>query len=177
MWQNDQKFHESYTSAYPGYYFTGDGGYLDDDGYVYIMGRVDDVINVAGHRLSTGAMEEIVAQHQDVAECAVIGAEDQLKGQVPIAFFVLKNNVGRSGSEIAKELVQMVRDQIGPLACFKSAAEVSRLPKTRSGKILRGIMRKIADNQKYNTPATIEDPASLDVITEAAQRIGYGKSN
>ncbi len=175
LWQNDRKFEESYTSAYPGYYFTGDGGYMDEDGYIYIMGRVDDVINVAGHRLSTGAMEEVVAQHPDVAECAVIGAEDQLKGQVPIAFYVTKAGVSREADEISAELVQMVRDQIGPLACFKSAVIVPRLPKTRSGKILRATMRKIADSQKYATPATIEDPSALEVIKEAAQKIGYAK--
>jgi propionyl-CoA synthetase len=175
LWQNDQKFAESYTSAFPGYYFTGDGGYVDEDGYIYIMGRVDDVINVAGHRLSTGSMEEIVAQHPDVAECAVIGAEDQLKGQVPIAFFVTKSSVSRSPEEISAELVQMVRKQLGPLACFKSAVCVPRLPKTRSGKILRATMRKIADSQTYTAPATIEDPTALDVIKDAAQKIGYAK--
>ncbi|MDR3570118.1 MAG: propionyl-CoA synthetase [Syntrophobacteraceae bacterium] len=175
LWQNDKKFEESYTSAYPGYYFTGDGGYVDEDGYIYIMGRVDDVINVAGHRLSTGSMEEIVSQHPDIAECAVIGAEDQLKGQLPIAFFVTKMGVKRSAEEISAELVQMVRKQIGPLACFKSAVAVPRLPKTRSGKILRATMRKIADSQTYNAPATIEDPTSLDVIKEAAQKMGYAK--
>lgn len=174
LWQNDDKFKESYMSAYPGYYFTGDGGYVDEDGYVYIMGRVDDVINVAGHRLSTGAMEEIVAKHPDVAECAVIGAEDQLKGQVPVGFFVLKAGVQRDPGEIAGELVQMVRKDIGPLACFKSAAVVERLPKTRSGKILRSTMRKIADGQSYTVPSTIEDPTSLDVIEEAVHKIGYG---
>ena len=175
LWQNDQKFKESYTSTFPGYYFTGDGGYVDEDGYIYVMGRVDDVINVAGHRLSTGSMEEIVAQHPDVAECAVIGAEDQLKGQVPIAFFVTKAGVERGADEISAELVQMVRNQLGPLACFKSAVSVPRLPKTRSGKILRATMRKIADSQKYTAPATIEDPTSLDVIKEAAQKMGYAK--
>ncbi len=174
LWQNDDKFKESYMSTYPGYYFTGDGGYTDKDGYIYVMGRVDDVINVAGHRLSTGSMEEIVAGHPDVAECAVIGAEDQLKGQVPIGFFVLKAGVTRDPKEISAELVQMVRKDIGPLACFKSATVVERLPKTRSGKILRGTMRKIADGQKYTVPSTIEDPASLDVIREAAGKIGYG---
>lgn len=174
LWQNDEKYKDSYVSAYPGYYFTGDGGYIDEDGYVYVMGRVDDVINVAGHRLSTGAMEEVVAQHPDVAECAVIGAEDQLKGQVPIGFFVPKAGVKRETGEIASELVQMVRKQIGPLACFKSAVMVERLPKTRSGKILRGTMRKIADGQKYTVPSTIEDPTSLEVIEEAAHKMGYG---
>jgi propionyl-CoA synthetase len=174
LWQNDEKFKESYVSAYPGYYFTGDGGYIDEDGYVYVMGRVDDVINVAGHRLSTGSMEEVVAKHPDVAECAVIGAEDQLKGQVPIGFFVLKAGVNRDPSEISAELVQMMRKDIGPLACFKSAIAVERLPKTRSGKILRGTMRKIADGQEYKVPATIDDPVTLDIIHEAAHKIGYG---
>lgn len=174
LWQNDEKFKESYVSAYPGYYFTGDGGYIDEDGYVYVMGRVDDVINVAGHRLSTGSMEEVVAKHPDVAECAVIGAEDQLKGQVPIGFFVLKAGVNRDPSEISAELVQMMRKDIGPLACFKSAIAVERLPKTRSGKILRGTMRKIADGQEYKVPATIDDPVTLDIIQEAAHKIGYG---
>jgi propionyl-CoA synthetase len=173
LWQNDAKFKESYMSAYPGYYFTGDGGHKDEDGYVFVMGRVDDVINVAGHRLSTGAMEEIVAMHPDVAECAVIGAEDQLKGQVPIGFFVLKAGVKRDPKEISAELVQMVRKNIGPLACFKSATVVERLPKTRSGKILRGTMRKIADGHSYSVPSTIEDPTSLDVIRDAAKGIGY----
>jgi propionyl-CoA synthetase len=174
LWQNDEKFKESYVSAYPGHYFTGDGGYIDEDGYVYVMGRVDDVINVAGHRLSTGSMEEVVAKHPDVAECAVIGAEDQLKGQVPIGFFVLKAGVNRDPSEISAELVQMMRKDIGPLACFKSAIAVERLPKTRSGKILRGTMRKIADGQEYKVPATIDDPVTLDIIQEAAHKIGYG---
>lgn len=159
LWQNDDKYAESYVSAYPGYYFTGDGGYIDEDGYVYIMGRVDDVINVAGHRLSTGAMEEVVAKHPDVAECAVIGAEDQLKGQIPIGYFVLKSGVSRDPSEIVSELVQMVRKEINPLACFKAAVSVEKLPKTRSGKILRGTMRKIADGQEYSTPSTDRRPA------------------
>lgn len=175
LWQNDVKYKESYMSAYPGYYFTGDGGYMDEENYVYVMGRVDDVINVAGHRLSTGSMEEIVATHPDVAECAVIGAEDQLKGQVPIGFFVLKAGVDRDPSEISAELVQMVRKQLGPLACFKSAIGVDRLPKTRSGKILRGTMRKIADGQEYKVPATIDDPVSLEIIQDAASKIGYGQ--
>jgi propionyl-CoA synthetase len=175
LWQNDEKYKESYVSAYPGYYFTGDGGHIDEDGYVYIMGRVDDVINVAGHRLSTGSMEEIVARHPAVAECAVIGAEDQLKGQVPIGFFVLKAGIDRDPAEISSELVQMVRKDLGPLACFKSAIAVERLPKTRSGKILRGTMRKIADGQEYKVPSTIEDPTSLEVILEAAHKIGYGQ--
>ncbi len=176
LWEQDQRYVESYVSVYPGYYFTGDGGYIDDEGYIYIMGRVDDVINVAGHRLSTGGMEEIVATHPDVAECAVLGVADNLKGQVPLGFFVLKAGVTRSSEEIGKECVQMVRDQIGPVACFRQATEVPRLPKTRSGKILRGTMRKIADNEDYRMPSTIDDPTVLDEIEEAIVKIGYGKS-
>ncbi|MCD6151613.1 MAG: propionyl-CoA synthetase, partial [Deltaproteobacteria bacterium] len=156
LWEQDQRYKESYVSMYPGYYFTGDGGYIDDEGYVYIMGRVDDVINVAGHRLSTGGMEEIVATHPDVAECAVLGVEDNLKGQVPLGFFVLKAGVTKDPKEIAKECVQMVRDQIGAVASFRQATVVNRLPKTRSGKILRGTMRKIADNEDFRMPSTID---------------------
>ncbi len=176
LWEQDQRYVESYVSVYPGYYFTGDGGYIDDEGYVYIMGRVDDVINVAGHRLSTGGMEEIVATHPDVAECAVLGVEDNLKGQVPVGFFVLKAGVTKSSEEIAKECVQMVRDQIGAVASFRVATEVPRLPKTRSGKILRGTMRKIADNEEYRMPSTIDDPTVLDEVEEAIIKIGYGKA-
>lgn len=176
LWNNDARFRESYLDPFPGYYFTGDGGYMDEDGYVYIMGRVDDVINVAGHRLSTGAMEEVIATHPDVAECAVFGVEDGLKGQVPIGLFVVKANVTRPESEIAAELVQMIRDRIGAIACFKQAVAVKRLPKTRSGKILRGTMRKIADGQPYSIPSTIDDPAILTEIKEALQKIGYAKS-
>ncbi|MBN2809219.1 MAG: propionyl-CoA synthetase [Deltaproteobacteria bacterium] len=176
LWQQDQRYVESYVSVYPGYYFTGDGGYIDEDGYIYIMGRVDDVINVAGHRLSTGGMEEIVATHPDVAECAVLGVEDNLKGQVPVGFFVLKSGVSKAPEEVARECVQMVRDQIGPVACFRIAAEVPRLPKTRSGKILRGTMRKIADNEAYSMPSTIDDPSVLAEIEEVVTKIGYGKA-
>ncbi len=175
LWKQDQRFKESYVTMYPGYYFTGDGGYIDDEGYIYIMGRVDDVINVAGHRLSTGGMEEIVATHPDVAECAVLGVSDDLKGQVPLGFFVLKDGVTKDPDEIAKELVQMVRDQIGAVACFRQATVVKRLPKTRSGKILRGTMRKIADNEDFRMPSTIDDPAVLDEIAEAVKPLGYGK--
>ena len=176
LWQQDQRYIESYVSVYPGYYFTGDGGYIDEEGYIYIMGRVDDVINVAGHRLSTGGMEEIVATHPDVAECAVLGVADNLKGQVPVGFFVLKAGVTKDPAEISKELVQMVRDQIGAVACFKLAIEVPRLPKTRSGKILRGTMRKIADNEKYSMPSTIDDPAVLKDIEAVVEKYGYGKA-
>jgi propionyl-CoA synthetase len=175
LWQNDRGFLESYMAPYPGYYLTGDGGYMDEDGYVWVMGRTDDVINVAGHRLSTGGMEEIVARHHDVAECAVLGVDDRLKGQVPIGFLVLKSGVDRGNGQIVSEVVQMVREQMGAIACFKQAAVVDRLPKTRSGKILRGTMRDIADGRSYRVPSTIEDPAILDEIERAVRKIGYGK--
>lgn len=175
LWQADQRFLDSYMGPFPGYYFTGDEGYKDSDGYVYIMGRVDDVINVAGHRLSTGAMEEVIAQHPNVAECAVIGAADSFKGQLPVGFVVLKAGVNRPGEDIKKELVQMVRDQIGAIAAFKEAVIVARLPKTRSGKILRGTMRKIADGAAYSVPSTIDDPVTLDEIKSSLASIGYTK--
>ena len=173
LWEADQRFLDSYLNPFPGYYFTGDEGYIDDDGYVFIMGRVDDVINVAGHRLSTGAMEEVIATHPDVAECAVIGAADSFKGQLPVGFVVLKAGVNRSAEELQAELVQMMRDQIGAVASFKKVAVVDRLPKTRSGKILRGTMRKIADGASYTAPSTIDDPVSLDEIGVALKGIGY----
>jgi len=169
LWQKDEGFVASYLTEFPGYYATGDGGYKDADGYLYIMGRVDDVINVAGHRLSTGGMEEVVAKHPDVAECAVIGVNDILKGQVPIGFVVLKAGSIKTPAEIQKEVVQMVRTEIGALACLKDINVVARLPKTRSGKILRSTMRKIADNEEYKVPSTIEDPAVLKEITDALQ--------
>ncbi len=175
LWQNDIKYKESYTDPFPGYYFTGDGGYVDRDGYLYIMGRVDDVINVAGHRLSTGSMEEVIAQHPDVAECAVIGAADDFKGQLPLGFVVLKEGVKKGNEDIIKDLVNMVRDQIGAVAVFKQAVIVKRLPKTRSGKILRSTMRKIADGQDYSIPSTIDDPGILGEIEESMKTLGYGK--
>jgi len=175
LWENDEGYVSSYLTEYPGYYATGDGGYKDADDYIYIMGRVDDVINVAGHRLSTGGMEEVVAKHKDVAECAVFGVNDALKGQVPIGFVVLKAGVKRPQAEITKEVVDMVRNEIGALACLKDVAVVPRLPKTRSGKILRATMRKIADGEKYTVPSTIEDPAALQEIEGAAKIIGYPK--
>lgn len=175
LWQNDVKYRESYTDMFPGYYFTGDGGYVDTDGYLYIMGRVDDVINVAGHRLSTGTMEEVISQHPDVAECAVIGAADDFKGQLPLGFVVLKQGVKKDDAVIIKELVDMVRDQIGAVAVFKQAVVVKRLPKTRSGKILRSTMRKIADAQEFSIPSTIDDPAILGEIESAIKTLGYGK--
>ena len=176
LWQNDERFVESYLEEFPGYYKTADAGYIDEDDYVYVMSRTDDIINVAGHRLSTGAMEEVLSDHQDVAECAVLGVEDQLKGQVPVGFIVLKSGVDKPQEEIVKEVVAMVRDRIGPVAAFKTATVVKRLPKTRSGKILRGTIQKIADNQEYNTPATIDDPEILNEMEEALNKIGLGKS-
>ena len=175
LWHNEQGYTETYMDPFPGYYFTGDGGIKDDDGYIHVMGRVDDIINVAGHRLSTGEMEEIVSNHPDVAECAVLGAADALKGEVPIGFIVLKAGVTKAAEEIVAEVVQSVRAEIGPIACFKQAVVVARLPKTRSGKMLRGTMRKIADAQDYNMPSTIDDPDTLAEIEEAVKVIGYGK--
>jgi propionyl-CoA synthetase len=175
LWNADERFIESYMKIFPGYYFTSDGGYIDEDGYVYIMGRVDDVINVAGHRLSTGAMEEVVAQHRDVAECAVIGAQDSLKGQLPVGLVVLKAGIIREEGDLKKELVQMIRNEIGPIACFKEATAVTRLPKTRSGKILRSTMRKIADGEPYPIPSTIDDPSILGEIEDALKKIGYAQ--
>ncbi|MBI4963336.1 MAG: propionyl-CoA synthetase [Desulfomonile tiedjei] len=174
LWNDDKRFVESYMDPFPGYYITGDGGYIDEEGYVFVMGRVDDVINVAGHRLSTGGMEEVLATHPDVAECAVIGAGDDLKGQVPLGLVVLKAGVSRSKDEIVTELVQMVRNEIGAVASFKKAVVVNRLPKTRSGKVLRGTMRKIADGENYTVPATIDDPVILEEIEQALKEIGYG---
>ncbi|UEM02112.1 propionyl-CoA synthetase [Skermanella rosea] len=176
LWNADQRFVKSYMTDYPGYYQTGDAGFIDEDGYVYIMARTDDIINVAGHRLSTGGMEEVLASHKDVAECAVIGVADELKGQVPLGFIVLKNGVDRPHADIVKEVVQLVRDEIGPVAAFKLAIVVDRLPKTRSGKILRGTMQKIADSESYKMPATIDDPLILTEIAEALQGIGYAKA-
>ncbi|MCZ8316420.1 propionyl-CoA synthetase [Phreatobacter sp.] len=166
LWQQDDRFHESYLSQFPGYYSTSDAGFVDEDGYLYIMGRTDDIINVAGHRLSTGGMEEVLASHPDVAECAVIGMADSLKGEVPCGFVVLKAGVNKRPEEVEKELVALVRDKIGPVAAFKLAITVSRLPKTRSGKILRGTMKKIADGTDWSMPATIDDPAILAEIEE-----------
>jgi propionyl-CoA synthetase len=173
LWQNDEGFRKSYLADFPGYYKTGDAGFQDDDGYLYIMSRTDDIINVAGHRLSTGGMEEVLASHPNVAECAVIGVHDELKGQVPLGFVVLKAGVARPEGDIARELVALVRERIGPVAAFKQALVVKRLPKTRSGKILRGTMQKIADRQEWRMPATIDDPVILDEITAALQTIGY----
>jgi propionyl-CoA synthetase len=167
LWQQDDRFRESYLDAFPGFYSTSDAGFVDEDGYLYIMGRTDDIINVAGHRLSTGGMEEVLSSHPDVAECAVIGMADQLKGEVPCGFVVLKAGVNKRPDEVEKDLVALVREKIGPVAAFKLAIAVSRLPKTRSGKILRGTMKKIADGTEWSMPATIDDPAILAEIEEA----------
>ncbi len=167
LWQADDRFQESYLSAFPGFYNTSDAGFVDEDGYLFIMGRTDDIINVAGHRLSTGGMEEVLSSHQDVAECAVIGIKDALKGEQPCGFVVLKSGVTKSPLEIEQEIVKLVRDKIGPVAAFKIAITVNRLPKTRSGKILRGTMKKIADGDDWAMPATIDDPAVLDEIAAA----------
>ena len=175
LWGNDQRFIDSYLSKYKGYYLTGDAGYRDADGYLWIMSRTDDVINVAGHRLSTGAMEEVLAGHPDVAECAVIGVADALKGQMPLGLIVLKAGVNRDDKDVASELVKRVRDQIGPVAAFKLVGVVKRLPKTRSGKILRGTMVKIADGESYKVPATIDDPVILDEIRGTLQAMGYAR--
>lgn len=176
LWQNDKRYVESYLEEFPGYYMTADAGFIDDEGYAYIMARTDDIINVAGHRLSTGAMEEVLADHPDVAECAVLGVDDQLKGQVPVGFLVLNAGVDRPEAEIAAEVIRMVRDRIGPVASFKTATVVKRLPKTRSGKILRGTIQKIADNKEWKMPATIDDPTILDEIETALNTIGLAKS-
>jgi len=173
LWNNDEGFVESYLEEFPGNYKTADAGFIDGDGYVYVMSRTDDIINVAGHRLSTGAMEEVLADHRDVAECAVLGVEDKLKGHIPIGFLVLNAGVERDHNEIIQETIQMVRERIGPVASFKTAVVVKRLPKTRSGKILRGTIQKIADNKEWKMPATIDDPLVLDEIKEALQSIGY----
>ena len=176
LWNAEQRFRASYLETFPGYYETGDAGYIDEEGYVFVMARTDDIINVAGHRLSTGAMEEVLAAHSDVAECAVIGVHDRLKGQLPVGFLVLKTGAERSDDAVVSEVVTMVRQQIGPVAAFKQATVVKRLPKTRSGKILRATMRKIADGEDYKVPATIDDPLILDEISDSLAHIGYPKS-
>ena len=173
LWNAEARFKKSYLTTFPGYYETGDAGMMDGDGYLYIMARTDDVINVAGHRLSTGAMEEVLAGHPDVAECAVIGVADDLKGQLPMGFLCLNNGCNRPHGEIVTECVGRIRSEIGPVAAFKLATVVPRLPKTRSGKILRATMAKIADGETYKMPATIDDPAILDEISEALKELGY----
>jgi propionyl-CoA synthetase len=172
LWNADQRFKEAYMMEFPGYYKTADAGFIDDEGYLFIMARTDDIINVAGHRLSTGAMEEVIAEHEDVAECAVIGIADKLKGQMPVGLMILNRGVDKTEAEIEKEVVAMVRDKIGPVAAFKTALVVPRLPKTRSGKILRATIQKIADGEEWKMPATIDDPDILDEITEAFKKRG-----
>lgn len=176
LWNARERHHEAYLADYPGYYKTADAGFIDEDGYVFVMSRTDDIINVAGHRLSTGAMEEVLSAHPDIAECAVTGVADKLKGQVPLGFVVLNAGCNRSHEEITAEVIKMVREQIGPVAAFKQAVVVIRLPKTRSGKILRGTMQKIADVTPWKMPATIDDPVILDEITEVLQSIGYANT-
>ena len=177
LWKDDAGYQKAYLSRYPGYYLTGDAGFKDEDGYLSIMSRIDDIINVAGHRLSTGAMEEVLSSHPDVAECAVVGVADQLKGEIPVGFVVLKAGVTRPEHEVLQQLVALVRDQIGPVAFFKVVTVVKRLPKTRSGKILRGTVKKIADGVPYSVPATIDDPAILDEIGASLQSLGYPKTS
>ncbi len=173
LWNNDEGFQKSYLNRYSGYYLTADAGYKDEDGYLWIMSRTDDIINVAGHRLSTGAMEEVLASHPDVAECAVVGVADAIKGEIPLGFIVLKAGVRRPHDEIVTEVVGMVRERIGPVASFKVASVVKRLPKTRSGKILRGTIKKIADGVDYRVPPTIDDPVILDEVTTHLAALGY----
>ena len=173
LWNAEERFRKSYLETFPGYYETGDAGFIDEDGYIFVMSRTDDVINVAGHRLSTGAIEEVLAAHDDVAECAVIGAADPMKGQLPVGFLVLKAGAARSPEEVVADVVQMVRDQVGPVAVFKKAVVVKRLPKTRSGKVLRATMRKIADSEEFKVPATIEDPDVLNEVESALKTLGY----
>ncbi len=175
IWNDDERYQRSYLSYYPGYYLTGDSGYIDEDGYVWVMGRMDGVINVAGHRLSTGEMEEVISKHPDIAECAVIGVDDELKGEVPMAFAVLKDGIERDPKAIAEGIIQLVRDEIGAVASLKLATVVKRLPKTRSGKILRGTMRSMADGKEWNMPSTIEDSSVLPEIEEALKNLGYPK--
>ena len=173
LWQRDEEYVRTYLSRYPGFYVTGDAGYRDADGYLWIMGRTDDIINTAGHRLSTGAMEEVLASHPDVAECAVTGVKDPVKGEVPLGFVVLKAGALREEKDVVDELVRMVREHIGPIASFKAALLVRRLPKTRSGKVLRKVMKKIANGEEFQVPPTIEDPAVLEEIRQQLARAGY----
>jgi len=173
LWQADDRFEEAYLERYPGYYLTGDAGYIDEEGYIFVMSRIDDIINVAGHRLSTGAIEEVLAGHPDVAECAVLGVADPVKGEVPMGLVVLKAGVDRSEETIREELVAKVRNEVGPVAAFRLVAVVSRLPKTRSGKILRGTVKRIADDEPYTVPATIDDPAILEEIARALKPLGF----
>jgi propionyl-CoA synthetase len=174
LWQADERFRRAYLEEFPGFYKTADAGYLDADGYLFIMARTDDIINVAGHRLSTGAMEEVLASHPAVAECAVIGVADPMKGQAPLGFLVLSSGAEVSPEVVEQEVVALVREKIGPVAAFRLAVSVKRLPKTRSGKILRGTMQKIADREAWTMPATIDDPAVLGEIETALKARGFG---
>ena len=173
LWEADDRFVKTYLTEFPGFYQTADAGYIDEDGNVFIMSRTDDIINVAGHRLSTGAIEEVLAGHPDVAECAVVGVADELKGQLPVGFLVLKVGAERDHDGVVEDVVAAVREQIGPVASFKQAVVVDRLPKTRSGKILRGTIAKIADNEPWEMPATVDDPVIFDEITASLATIGY----
>jgi propionyl-CoA synthetase len=173
LWQNDARMQESYLAEFPGFYKTADAGLIDEDGYLFVMGRTDDIINVAGHRLSTGGMEEVLSSHPDVAECAVVGVKDAMKGEAPCGFVVLKSGVWKQPEEIEREIVALVREKIGPVAAFKTAIAIDRLPKTRSGKILRATIKKIADRDPWSMPATIDDPAILDEIRTALERRGF----
>lgn len=175
LWNATERYIKSYLTTYPGYYETGDAGMIDSDGYLYIMARTDDVINVAGHRLSTGGIEEVLAAHPDVAECAVIGVEDMLKGQLPLGFLCLNKGCSRPDADIIMDVVKLVREKIGPVAAFKLVCVVDRLPKTRSGKILRGTMASIADSKPFKVPATIDDPVILDEVQTTLQAMGYAK--
>jgi propionyl-CoA synthetase len=177
LWQNDERFRETYLARYPGHYLTGDGGYIDEDGYLFIMGRIDDIIIVAGHNLSTGSMEQALASHKDVAECAVLGVRDPLKTQLPLGLVVLKAGVARPPAAIVAELIEIVREQVGPVANFKQVGIVPRLPKTRSGKVLRGTMRRIADGEPFQVPPTIDDPTTLDEIRTVLEQLGYAKQS
>ena len=172
IWNNNERYRSSYLESFPGFYHTGDGGYIDEDGYIYITGRTDDVINVSGHRLSTGEMEEILSAHNAIAECAVIGVPDELKGQVPLGLVVLKAGENISEEDLVTQLVNMVRDQVGAVACFKQAFVVQRLPKTRSGKVLRAVLRKIAAKEEYVMPSTIDDPLILDEVQQVLSKAG-----
>jgi propionyl-CoA synthetase len=176
LWGGDQRFVEAYLSRYPGYHLTANAGCYDKDGYLYVMSRIDDVINVAGHRLSTGQMEEVIARHKDVADCAVVGVADQLKGQLPIGFALLKAGVDRPREHVAGELIALVRERVGPVASFKTVAIVDALPKTRSGKTLRATIRKMADGEPWSVPPTIEDATVLDDYAQLLPRLGYGKT-
>jgi propionyl-CoA synthetase len=175
LWNAEERFVATYLSSFPGFYETADAGFIDEDGNVHIMARTDDIINVAGHRLSTGALEEVLTSHPDVAECAVVGVTDPLKGQLPVGFLVLKRGAARTDEEVVADVVTAVRQQIGPVAAFKSAVVVDRLPKTRSGKILRGTIARVADGEEWTMPATVDDPAIFDEISSALATIGYPK--